>query len=412
MFGDEALLIGLDQDVSSVNLDAINGAAEVCQRGDGTDDCIDPDFTMTPGTVWRLEKVPDSDPIRCRFVQPSSGTVLPEGDCHVDITWVDNADLADPSAANLVRINGERTYAHGSLHVRPNDPDPDLSNAFHIALSIGLEEYLRGIAVVWSGWPSTVLEVQATISRSYGVATATARAPSGTLSTYQLGTCWCHLHASTLDQNYVGWSKESDGDDAKWGKRWVAAVEATRGLVLIHSSTGNSIIKSFYSASTGGHTENNEDVWGGTPRAYLRSVDDHWALDPEIRNPFATWTVNVSQSAMLEAIGDGWDAVLSAKVVTGPPGVIVEFSGTRSGVAVMTRKNGHWFRREFGVRSPYVSAVLAPGTVPPFVDIADSIHYESMPSSGAKGSQRDATRPPTTGSVPTATSPAARWWRF
>lgn len=375
---DEAFWVGLVQDTKAVTIGAVNGAIAVCQTGDGSDGCAAPDFVVPPGSTWRFEMISGSDPIRCRFVELGTGTTQPEADCRADITWVDNADLTDPSAANLVRVNGGRTYAHGSLRIRPNDPNPGWADAFHVSLSIGLEEYLAGVGEMPSSWSTAALESQAVAARSFGVVAATVRAPDGTLGVHRQRACWCHLDPTSSDQNYVGWSKESEGRDAVWGRRWVAAVEATDGLVLTHPSTGNSIIKTYYSSSTGGATENNEDVWGGSPRAYLRSVDDHWAVEPAVRNPYATWTVNVSQSSMLGALNEGWEDVLSARVISGPPGTVVEFTGTLSGAKVTTTRNGTWFRREFGVRSPYVSAVIPPGTVSPFVDIAESIHYDSI----------------------------------
>ena len=90
-----------------------------------------------------------------------------------------------------------------------------------------------------------------------------------------------------------------------WGKRWAAAVDATAGTVLTHPETGDAIIATYYSSSTGGATENNEDVWGGNPRPYLRSVDDHWATDPQVHNPYATWSPSVSQTAMITALNEG-----------------------------------------------------------------------------------------------------------
>jgi SpoIID/LytB domain protein len=37
---------------------------------------------------------------------------------------------------------------------------------------------------------------------------------------------------------------------------------------------GDDICETFYSAVCGGHTENNENVWGGSPRSYLRGIPD------------------------------------------------------------------------------------------------------------------------------------------
>lgn len=378
IFGEEALWIGLEQDVISVNLEAFGGSIDLCQTGDGTEDCTVPDVTIAVGELWRVEVVPGSDPIRCRLTEPATPTVRREADCTVDVLWVDDVDLSDPDAATRVRVNGGREYAHGSVRIRMNDPDPLIADAFHVAVSVGLEDYLYGIGEMPSSWHVEALGAQAIIARSFGVAAATARSSDGTLSDYRIRLCSCHLNASSIDQNYVGWSKESEGTNAVYGIRWVGAVDATTGLVLNHSSTGNTIISTFYSSSTGGGTENNEDIWGGKPREYLRSVDDHWAVKPEVNNPYATWSVSVSQSAMLAALNEGWDAAVSAKVLTGPPGTVIEFTGTIANVKVTTTRTGNWFRSKFSVRSPYVAAVVAPWTIPPFTDIGGNVHYDSI----------------------------------
>jgi SpoIID/LytB domain protein len=378
IFEEEALWIGLKDDADTVDLGAVNGDLSVCQKGDGTDDCAVVDLVIPSGATWRFEAVPESVPIRCQFIETSTEIELPEGDCIADVTWVDNVNLDDLPSVTRVEIDGGREYAHGTIRVRPNNATAANADAFHVALSIGLEDYVYGIGEVPSSWHEAVLETQAIIARGFGVAAATSRAPTGELPTYRINRCWCHLVATSADQNFVGWQKESEGIGAQFGKRWVAAVDATAGTVVTHPSTGDKIISTWYSSSTGGATENNEDVWGGSPRAYARSVDDHWATGPQVHNPYATWTAHVSTAAVLAALNEGWDTVVSARLTAGPPGTIVEFTGSDNGSEVTTTRNGNWFRSKFSVRSPYVSAVIAPGTIPPFVDIGGSIHYDSI----------------------------------
>jgi hypothetical protein len=160
--------------------------------------------------------------------------------------------------------------------------------------------------------------------------------------------------------------------------------------VLVHPSAPSTIISTFYSSSTGGATENNEDVWGGTPRPYLRSVDDHWAVEPEVNNRFAIWTKTVSASAMRSALG--WDSVRDAKMIAGPPGTVVRFTGVDHGKAVTADRSGNWFRAAFAVRSPYVSGVRRAGPPPPpptwdgtFYDDDGSIHEPNIESIAAAG---------------------------
>ncbi|HXU73091.1 MAG TPA: SpoIID/LytB domain-containing protein [Polyangia bacterium] len=51
--------------------------------------------------------------------------------------------------------------------------------------------------------------------------------------------------------------------------RATAAVQATRGELLVRDHDGG-LVDAVYSASCGGHGENNENVWGGTPDLSLR----------------------------------------------------------------------------------------------------------------------------------------------
>ena len=54
--------------------------------------------------------------------------------------------------------------------------------------------------------------------------------------------------------------------------RTTAAVRATRGLVLMRP--GGGLIDARYSADCGGHGENNENIWGGSPDPILRGRRD------------------------------------------------------------------------------------------------------------------------------------------
>jgi stage II sporulation protein D len=72
-----------------------------------------------------------------------------------------------------------------------------------------------------------------------------------------------------------------------------AAVEATTGQVLTYDGE---IILAAYHSSSGGHTENVEDVWS-YPLPYLRAVPD---FDQD--SPVYQWTETFSQEQMREKI--------------------------------------------------------------------------------------------------------------
>jgi SpoIID/LytB domain protein len=97
--------------------------------------------------------------------------------------------------------------------------------------------------------------------------------------------CDCALYASSADQVYSAWDKEGGVD----GDRWVQAVDDTDNQVVTYQGDP---IQAFYMSSSGGFTEDNENVWGGSPITYLRGVCDPG--DYTTANPNATWTVAMS----------------------------------------------------------------------------------------------------------------------
>jgi SpoIID/LytB domain protein len=144
-------------------------------------------------------------------------------------------------------------------------------------LVVGAEEYLYGLAEVPSSWPVPALQAQAIAARTYAF---TKVATSG----QHRALCNCALFASSFDQVYAGWDKEAGLD----GDRWVAAVDATAGQVVTYQGQS---IQAFYMSSSGGFTEDNENVWGGTPIPYLRGVCDPGDYTSE--NPNAVWDLSL-----------------------------------------------------------------------------------------------------------------------
>lgn len=116
-----------------------------------------------------------------------------------------------------------------------------------------LEEYLRGVvpAEMPALWPAEALKAQAVASRSYArYAIENPRhAPLADIC-IRPGHC----------QNY---------DPGKIHPQSDAAIEATKGTVARYNGE---TINSFFSANCGGHTRNNEDVFGGTAVPYVRGV--------------------------------------------------------------------------------------------------------------------------------------------
>jgi stage II sporulation protein D len=215
-------------------------------------------WTMTPTSSGKyLLTLPDgthrtfgslSDWVGVRY--ESYGTLLKTGGIHYKYGWVE------------LNISGSGTsYTLRSiLHLAP------------------FERYLNGIAEMPSSWHMEALKTQAVAARTYAVE-----------KMKRLGvrsSCNCHVYDDTRDQVYRGYEKEL----ASGGDRWRSAVSSTTGKVVLYN---NLPIIALYHSADGGYTENNENVWRGSPYAYLRGVRDPW--DP-VESPYQNWKVTFTQS--------------------------------------------------------------------------------------------------------------------
>jgi peptidoglycan hydrolase-like amidase len=121
--------------------------------------------------------------------------------------------------------------------------------------ALTMQQYLYGLGEVPSSWPVAVLEAQAIAARTF--AARKLQAPQS--SNFD-------IYSTTIDQVYQGFEKQA----AAQGARWVAAVDATDGQVVTYNG---SLIEALYFSSSGGATENSENVFI-TALPYLKSVAD------------------------------------------------------------------------------------------------------------------------------------------
>jgi len=179
-------------------------------------------------------------------------------------------------------------YRYGSVDVGNVGGKLELVNSVRIH-----DEYLFGIAEVPASWPNAALQAQAIAARSYALSRKSVR-PS----------CRCQSDDGSgpfYDQTFVGYQRETSA----MGSRWRAAVSAT----ATSATTGRSAlymgdpIPAFYFSSSGGRTQNSEDVWGGK-LPWARSVDDHWSLNPKYNDSGnAAWRKSLSQANLDAAFG-------------------------------------------------------------------------------------------------------------
>lgn len=336
------LLVGLEQNVNSVTFVAVGGSVDVCHFTDDTKPCDSQQ--VAAGAPIFVE----GDGENCSVVVGSGAPR--DGTCMIDLTWAQDAGV-------LVSVNGAR-YARGSLTVRP-----DGSGELNVVLEVALELYLRGIAEMPGDWPPAALEAQAIAARNYAVRRVI---DTSTSSGQPTRSCGCHVYDSVYDQVYGGWDKEIAAP------YWVSAVDLTAGTVAVHKSTGL-VFTAYYSSSSGGATENNETVWGGSPIGYLRSVSDGWAVSDKVSNPYAQWAATFTSSKVESILG--WDEVLDIELIHQPPGAIVRFTGIDGGSPVTRDYQGDTLRTTFDLRSPWVAGVISPFD---FRDVAGSVHQEGI----------------------------------
>ncbi len=201
--------------------------------------------------------------------------------------------VAEVSAGTT--LASSKKYRFGSLRINAASATDSLTAGLQVTNRVSLHnEYLYGIGEVSNSWPEQALIAQAIAARSF--AYNRVFDDEGALKS-RMGSCDCMVYADIRDQNYVGYSKIT----SSLGERWKAAVDATTpdadtGLVVMNK---NQVVQTFYAAATGGHTQNNEDVWGGTPRSFYRGIEDPWSLMPSGATTVSTWSPRIRSQAMI-----------------------------------------------------------------------------------------------------------------
>ena len=186
-----------------------------------------------------------------------------------------------------IEVNGKPYRGNIELHRSKNMP------GFTVVNHIPMELYLYGILSqeISSDWPIEALKAQAVAARTYALYNRGKHSEDG------FDIC------STSDcQVYRGIEAET--------VRTNKAVDETKGIVLIYQ--GKPISAVFHSSS-GGFTENSENVWG-TALPYLRGVED---MDQD--SPYYRWERRFSVAEFIRnfssytpAIGKPDVVVLSA----------------------------------------------------------------------------------------------------
>lgn len=208
---------------------------------------------------------------------PGSVALSPEASPASDC----GADVVSRGPCVGLAATGKR-YRYGATEVRRFGAGLRL-----VVRDLPVEKYLYGLAEMPSSWNPNALQVQAVAGRTYAL---DRQARLGN----DRSTCACTLVSSEGDQVYAGLEKEAGSTPVLQGyaRAWRGAVDTTAGKVVTYDGA---LITAFYSSSSGGYTENNENVFGGTPLPYLRGVPD---ADDNPANPNRSWTRSYPASAL------------------------------------------------------------------------------------------------------------------
>ena len=179
---------------------------------------------------------------------------------------------------SLFRVNEKaNNYAYGRMNFGTYSSGSCGGYCLRLVLRLPMQKYLFGLGEVPASWPQASLRSQAIAGRTYAFEKVRR-------SGQHRYPCDCAVYDSTYDQAYIGDAKRT-GSGSYWDD-WKRAVTSTRAKVILDDGAP---IQALYSSSSGGHTEHNENVWGGTPLPYLRGVPD--AADKVGANPNHTWRV-------------------------------------------------------------------------------------------------------------------------
>ena len=201
------------------------------------------------------------------------------------------------------------------------------------------DEYLWGISEVSSGWPAAMLEAQAIASRSYALSKLSIVRPS----------CDCQVYSHITDQNFVGYSKESE---PRFGLFWKDAVSRT----IIDTSTSLVVLsngkpaQTYFFSSSGGATQTTRDAWGEAT-AFTQSVPDSASVDITLNPRFASWKASSTQELVAKAFL--LPNVVSLEILSRNQAGAVTYIAATSSDGVTKKIRGDTFRSRAKLPSPW-----------------------------------------------------------
>jgi len=241
--------------------------------------------------------------------------------------WQGGSLWLDPGADDYVFV-GDRWY-RGRVLVMAHGGGLTAINY------VDLEHYLYSVlgGEMPSSWPAPALQAQAVAARSYAL-----------YHRNRAGQRSYDVERTTASQVYRGLEAEASSTRS--------AVDATQGQVLTYNGQ---VIEAVFHASSGGYTENVEDVWQ-RPVPYLRSVKDY-----DAGAPVYEWSETLSMEEFRRRVSGIGDLVAAVPQRTTPRGRVITLQLQGSdGTRLLS---GNEVRQALNLRSTLFSMTVQGNTV-------------------------------------------------
>ena len=221
-----------------------------------------------------------------------------------------------------LKITGEGTY-RGALVVKAAG-----GGSINVINRLALDDYVRGVVPheVPASWPADALRVQAVAARGYAL-------------TSGIDGDGYSLYDDTRSQAYGGAGIETPETNK--------AVRGTRGEVVTYKGKP---AQTFYFSTSGGRTESSQYGFsGGSPRPYLKAVDDRY----DGASPYHRWRQSYSRRELAGRLGS-WvrgrlEGIRVLKTGDSPRVVRARIVGSRGSTTV----SGYDIQVRLGLRSTW-----------------------------------------------------------
>ena len=259
-------------------------------------------------------------------------STLPKGKA-LTLRWVGENPIITMTQGSI-----STKYKYGYITIKV------VKGAIEVTNTLALrDEYLWGISEVSSSWPAAMLEAQAIASRSYALSKLSVIRPS----------CDCQVYSHITDQNFVGYSKESE---PRFGQFWKDAVSRT----IVDTSTSLVVLsngkpaQTYFFSSSGGATQTTRDAWGEAT-AFTQSVPDSASVDVKLNPRFASWKASSTQELVAKAFL--LPNVVSLEILSRNQAGAVTYIAATSSEGVTKKIRGDTFRSRAKLPSPWFSLV-------------------------------------------------------